>query len=151
MRFTESALVGIPIFWLVFLNMLIITGVDADFQEGQMTTGTMIEGFENLTEIDDITGLDLNDTLKTNPLDDPDESGVLSSIGLIGQGMGYIKTVIRLEISLLGLPITEVAGVQGNEEAMEATKIFNSLFWGLFVMPMHLILSIAILFFIAGR
>jgi hypothetical protein len=145
-RFVESILVGVPLFYLMFFVVLLATGADAYFlpEEGVPISGTFFDGFGGVSDFENTTGLSLKEEMKTQPFDDTNRSGVFATISVASQGIGFIKNIINLELKLLELPLQNVAGVDDRKDVI----IFNNLFWSLFVLPSHLLMGFAILFFV---
>jgi hypothetical protein len=146
MRFVEAVLVGVPLFWFLFFVALMATGVDGYFlmEEGRPIDGSFIQGFEGVQDVSNLTGVSLREEMKTQPFDDVNQSGVFATISVASQGIGFIKNIINLEIQLLKLPLKNVAGVENRTDII----IFNNLFWALFVLPSHLLMGFALLFFV---
>lgn len=143
MRFTEGILVGMPLLYFCFFVLLIITGVHNEFNpdEGKMLIDYIISGSGDIDEISDMTDFVINESLRTQPFDT--EGGVFGTLSVATQGIGFIKNIINLELNLVTLPLQNVAGTVGTD-----TEIFNMLFWTLFVLPSHLLMGIAVLFFV---
>lgn len=147
MRFVESILVGVPLFWFCFFILLMSTGVDAYFlmEEGQPIKGSFMEGFGGVQDVSNLTGVSLRKQMKTNPFDNVSESGgVFATFSIASRGYGFIANIVNLEIELIKLPLKNVAGVENRQDVI----IFNNLFWALFVLPSHMLMGFAILFFV---
>ena len=146
MRFVESVLVGVPLFWFMFFIALMSTGVDSYFlmEEGRPIDGSFMQGFGNVQDVTNFTGVELREEMKTQPFDDVNQSGVFATVSVASQGIGFIKNIINLEIALLELPLKNVAGAEDRTDIV----IFNNLFWALFVLPSHMLMGFALLFFV---
>lgn len=147
MRFVESILIGVPLFWFLFFILLMSTGVDAYFlmEEGRPIDGSFMVGFEDVQEVSELTNVSLRDEMKTQPFDDiKNSSGVFATVSIASRGYGFIANIINLEIQLLTLPLKNVAGTEDRPDVI----IFNNLFWALFVLPSHMLMGFAILFFV---
>lgn len=144
MRFVESVLVGVPLFWFLFFVCLVATDTDDYFlpETGLPVAGQFYDGFGGVDDITNISEISLKDEFGRQPI--TNESGVLTIFSVPRQGWGFITTIITLEWNVLTLPMQEVAG-QVEEPGVE---IFNNLFWALFVVPSHMLLIFAFLFFI---
>ena len=153
MRFVESVIVGVPLFWFFFFVVLMATETDKYFllEEGVPLEGSFMVGFEGVNfgsgeGIKNSTGLGLREEMKTEPFDQTNQSGVFATISVASQGIGFIKNIINLELAILRLPLKNVAGV-GTENRSDII-IFNNLFWVFFVLPSHTLMGFALLFFV---
>ena len=146
MRFVESVLVGVPLFWFLFFVVLISTGVDAYFlsETGEPVAGQFYSGTGTVSEVQNLSDITLRDEFGRQPLADVNESGILTVFSATQQGWGFISTMIKLEWNMLSLPLANVAGHDDREDI----SIFNALFWSLFVIPSHMLLIFAFLFFL---
>jgi hypothetical protein len=146
MRFVESVLVGVPLFWFMFFVALLATDTSAYFmpESAELPLIPFYNNSGGVTDIKDLNTLGLTSEFGTQPLPNVNESGVISFFSVPRQGWGFISTIVKLEWTMLTLPMQDVAGKNGTNDVV----IFNNLFWGLFVAPSHMLLIFAFLFFI---
>lgn len=148
LRFAESILIGIPLTHIFLLLILIFTHTDRFFMpdEGQILTGTVLEGTRDLATAKTITELNVTNQFSTLPFD-TNTSGPLTVLTVAGSSIEFIKRMINLEISFVRTPLKNVAGGTGAEDNRADFVLFNSLFFAFFVLPSYVLMGFAILFF----